>query len=175
MASETKKSRTSRRFRVIAGSTAAVMIGSGVAIAFWTTTGAGKGTATAGALEKIEIVQDGAIEFLYPVKSPAKGDPALLDVKVTVTNPATSTAVATIETIAAKVVGVNPSAPVPPGDADGCPTDEFVVTPEPFAPFTLAPGATSAPVTVATIYLEDTGVNQNACQNATIDLEFTSP
>lgn len=175
MGSETKKSRTSRRFRVIAGSTAAVLVGSGVAIAFWTTTGTGTGSATAGALENITIAQDGAITGLFPVAgTPAQDDPGVFDVRVTVTNPAGSTSAATIESIATTVAAVTPGEV--PGDEDGeCPVSEFVVTPVAFAPFTVAPGATSAPVTVATIHLTDTGVNQNACQNATVDLAFASP
>ena len=62
-----RKIGSKKRFALIATTVAAVLVGSGVAVAYWTTTGSGTGTAATGTTSTVTVNQTGAaITGLYP-------------------------------------------------------------------------------------------------------------
>src|SRR4051812_26049757 len=56
----------SRKYGIVAGTVAAVLIGGGVAAAYWTTGGSGTGTAAAGTSANVTVAQTSTISNLYP-------------------------------------------------------------------------------------------------------------
>ena len=144
---------------ITVGVGAATLAVSGVAYAYWTTTGSGTGSATAGsdvAADKIQLSQVGTLTGFYP------GGPTQ-DVVVKATNPAA---------FSQKVGNVTVSV----ADAGGCLAANWAVVDSADALGILAAGATSAAAgqTVATIALTETGVNQDVCKGVAPVLTFTS-
>jgi hypothetical protein len=148
--------RLSRRTSIIAASTAAaVLIAGGAAVAYWTTTGSGTGTATAGTTAPVTIAQVGSVTGLYP------GGPAqTISFKVTNPNPGS----VTLSAVAVAVSGTS--------DA-GCTAADFtVVDPTDVAGPLVGGGNFTS--TTATIKMDNTASNQDACKSAAIDLTFAA-
>jgi hypothetical protein len=159
-----------RRYSLIAGTVAAVMVGTGIGVAYWTTTSdPAPATAAAGTAQKVTIAQIGTVTGLAPGGT-AQG------INVRVTNPATFPQRVTSITVTIDSVNLAPSPPS--GDIDGlCPASEFAITPGTptisLAPATtIAAGANADFLSAATIALTDTNQNQNACQGATVNLSL---
>ena len=132
---------------------------SGVAYAYWTTTGSGTGSATAGsdaAADAIELSQVGTLTGFYP------GGPAQ-DVMVKAHNPA----------LFSQSVG---NITVTVGGVTGCAASNWDVSEVADAIGVLASHADSAAagVKAATVALKETGANQDGCKGVTPVLTFTS-
>src|SRR6478609_11095472 len=111
-----RKIGSKKRFALIATTTAAVLIGSGVAVAYWTTTGSGTGSATTGTASTVTVNQTGAaITGLYP------GGPAV-QVPFNIVNGNVSGQY--ISTVALSVTNTTIAAVVQPG----CTSADFTVT-----------------------------------------------
>jgi hypothetical protein len=161
-----------RRFALIAGTVAAVMVGTGIGVAYWTTTSPPvQGSAEAGTVQQVTIAQ-----LNEPVTGLTPGGLARpIDVRITNT-PATFPQ--RVEFITVTIDSVTLASSPPSGDVDGlCPASEFEITPGtptiPLTPPTTISGGASADfLDAAQIALTDTGENQNACQGATVNLSL---
>jgi hypothetical protein len=132
---------------------------SGVAYAYWTTTGSGTGSATAGsdiAADKIQLTQVGTLTGFYPGSTPQS-------VRVKATNPAAFSQKDGNVTVSVAAVG-------------SCAADNWTVSDSGDSFGTLAAGATSAAEgqAVATIQLRESGANQDACKGVSPVLTFAS-
>lgn len=134
----------------IALATAALAVaGTGVAYAYWTTQGSGTGSASSGttvAADAIQLSQDVVVDGLYP------GGPAA-DIVVKATNPADFH----------QVVG---EVTVTPTYPTACPAANWTLVNAADAFGDLAPGASNT-LTVGTIALNETGLNQDLCKSVT--------
>lgn len=147
------KKMTRKGFVVMGAAASTLVIGGGVAFAYWTSSGSGTGSAAAGTTTSVDITQTGAIEGLYP-----GGDP--VDITVDISNP--DSAAVTLFALATTVTGTNDP---------GCTAADFVID-DTWAGGTVA-GNGSLSVTVGTIQMLDrAGVDQNGCKGAAIDLAF---
>jgi hypothetical protein len=154
-----------KRFRtktvaIVAGITLA-LAGGGVAFAYWTSTGSGTGSATTGQSAAFTIVAD------TPVGTIAPGSPGQM-VGFTVTNPGPG--VQRLAAVNVAIAGPTGTPWVPP---TGCLLADYTasITTAP-TPGTIAVNGTRTGT--ATVSLANTGVNQDACQNATVPLYFTA-
>lgn len=153
------RSRKSVTLIVAAGLTVA---GTGVAFAYWTATGTGEGTATTGAIVGFTIAS-----------SPAQGGPltpggASETVAFTVTNPSTN--VQTLGTVAVAIANADGS----PWEAvAGCTSADYAVTVT-TAPATGDVAAKASVNGTATVSMNETGLNQDACQGADVPLYFST-
>jgi hypothetical protein len=132
---------------------------SGVAYAYWTTTGAGTGSATAGTSavgDKIELTQVGTLTGFYPGSTPQS-------VMVKAHNPAAFSQKVGNVTVTVAAVGQ-------------CAADNWTVSDSGDSFGTLAAGDTSAAEgqAVATIQLRESGANQDACKGVSPTLTFAS-
>jgi hypothetical protein len=144
-----------KTFAVVASATAAILVGGGVAVAYWTTTGAGTGTATAGTTSALLVTQTTSPTGLYP------GGPAS-NLSISVNNP--GSAAARIALLAA-----TPTAT----DKVGCDPGDFDVVVSGISATTIAPLATQAFSNVATVALRETGANQDACKDAVVTISYS--
>jgi hypothetical protein len=162
-----------KRFGLIAATVAAVLVGGGVAVAFWTTTGDGTGTADVGTAGTVTITQDGpAITDLFPSDDVADAQ----DINFTINNGnAGPLRVSTVTISIASITG---------GGTDGtkpvCTAADFILEPSGGVvtiDADVAPGSTPYPsgVTGATIRMDNTALNQDNCQGATVNLAFDTP
>ena len=153
----------SMKTKLIAVGVGAATLGlSGVAYAYWTTSGSGTGSATAGsdvAADKIALAQVGSISGFYP-------GGAAQNIVVKAHNPA-----AFSQKVGEVTVTVADS-----GVAGGCTASNWQITNVADSFGILAAGGDSDPAgqTVATIALKETGVNQDVCKGVTPVLTFTS-
>jgi hypothetical protein len=150
--------RTSTKITALIGSGVLVVATAGAAFAYWTTTGSGTGTATAG-------TNAGAVALVIAQPTPNTGfvpGGAAQDVNVTVANNAT---------YSQSVGSIAASATYP----DLCLAANWTLTPVANTGATLAAGATSSAIKVATIALKDLGVstNQDGCKGAQVTFAFT--
>jgi hypothetical protein len=144
-----------KTFAIVASATAAVLVGGGVAVAYWTTTGAGTGTATAGTTAAFTVTQTNSPTGLYP------GGPAQ-NLSISVTNPGTSAA--QITTLTATPTST---------DKPGCAAGDFDVVVSDIPDTMIPPAATTPFLNVATVALKETGVPQDACKNAVVTISYT--
>lgn len=143
------------RSGVIAGATVlALAAGGGVAYAYWTSNGTGTGTAAAGSTAKVTFAQTGTITGLYP-NGPAQ------DVIVKIANPDVSDV--TLSTVGAAVQDTSDG---------GCTASDFKVVDAGWNG--VIPGSGSKTATIATIQMIDTGLDQNSCKGATVNLVFNA-
>jgi hypothetical protein len=145
-----------RRYAVVAGVTAAALIGGGVAIAYWTTTGSGSGAAATGTSTLVTVAQDNAVSGLYP------GGPDQ-ELDFTVTNPGPAEQYVT--DVAISVSGTsNP----------GCTAADFDVTQPTVADGDLVVGDTAfeGASTGAAIRMINSASNQDACKGVTVSLAY---
>jgi hypothetical protein len=153
--------RNSKRIKIVAGGTA-VLMGGGIAFAYWTTSGAGTGSATAGSDTGVTIAQLGSTSGLVP------GGPAQ-PIDFTITNPATfNQFVTSVEVSITDVVGGDDSA------LPECTADDFTVVQPDAISEDLTPGAHGYAVSGATIALKNLATNQDNCKDAVVSLAFNA-
>jgi len=148
--------RTYPKLTVAIAAGAAVVASAGAAYAYWTTQGSGSGSATSGttaSTDAIRLTQDTPITGLYP------GGPAA-NIVVKATNPAAFR----------QVVG---EVTISPAFPEACPAANWTLVNAADEFGNLAPGADRT-LTVGTIALNETGVNQDACKSVTPTFAFSS-
>jgi len=142
----------SKKTYIIAGAAAAaIAVGGGAAYAFWTNSGSGDGSATT----------DHTNQFLVTVDNLTNGDlsPNGPSDHVTFTVKNVDSGAESIASAVATVSGTNKV---------GCTSADFNITGTTVTTGTIASGATVNGS--FDIQMIDTGVNQDACQNATVNL-----
>ena len=149
------------------GIAAAVVVALAVtagAIAYWTTTGSGTGSATTGTNQAVTISQVGTVSGLYP------GGPNQ-DVNFKITNPAAGNQY--VSTVTATISSVVKATGAPAGT---CAAADYTVTQAGTAVNQDLPtGDTSfASPKVPTIKMVNSASNQDACKNVKVNLTFTS-
>ena len=150
--------KTKRGTLLVASLATALLVGGGVAFAYWTTTGSGTGSAAAGTSSAVVVTQTNTVTGLYP------GGPAQ-DINLNIAN--SNSAAQRLETVAVSVSSTS--------DA-GCTAADFTVTDATIAA-EVPSGSTNAyagATTGATIKMKNTGSSQDACKNATINLAFNA-
>jgi hypothetical protein len=136
-----------KRLGAIAGVTAVALVGGGLAVAYWTTTGTGTGTGTVGTDTAVTVTQTSSVSGLVP------GGPAQ-DLDFDVLNPAAGP-----QTINAVNISVSTT-------AVGCDVNDFtIVQPNLGGAVQIAAGGTYSNST-ATVALQNTSANQDACKLA---------
>lgn len=150
--------KTKRGTLLVASLATALLVGGGVAFAYWTTTGSGTGSAAAGTSSPVVVTQTNTVTGLYP------GGPAQnIDLNIANSNAAK-------QYLAKVAVSVGSTS-----DA-GCTAADFTVTQAtigaevPVGDTNAYAGATTG----ATIKMNNTGASQDACKNATINLAFSA-
>jgi len=144
-----------KRFALIATTVAAVFVGGGIAVAYWTTTGSGSGSAATGDSSTVTVTQTNTIDGLYP------GGPAQ-DIDLHISN--ANASAQHIDTVAITVSGTSDP---------GCTDADFTVTDATIGDDVASGGDDYAgSATGATIAMNETGVSQDDCKNATVDLAF---
>jgi len=146
-----------KRLAAVAATVAAVLIGGGVATAYWTTTGSGSDSAS---------ISAGTGTLTYTASSPITGlfPGAEVDFDVDVNN--TTGSPIQVGTVDISVTDVT-------GEASGvCNPADFVV--DDIVLGANVPAGTSTLTTGSTITMTNTNANQNACKGATVVLGFSS-
>jgi hypothetical protein len=151
---------TGKRALIALGSTCALVI-AGVAIAYFTTTGSGTGTATVGSSSAVTLHAT-VSSTLYPGASSP--------VNFTVDNPSSgSQRVGSISLASVSVdAGHSSCSTVTTGG-----NPDFAM-PAVAVNKTFAPGNGLSVTPTGTLTMNDTGVNQDACQGATLTLHLTN-
>lgn len=151
-----------RRRTALLAAIGAVVIGSGIgAYAYWTATGTGQGTATTGAAQNFRIFTSDPVgdpltpggpsqQVDFTVENPGTGSELLSNITVYVGNP-DGTAWTSVPGCSAADYTVG-SVVVPYGEIAGS-------------------GQVAGSVTIA---MNNTSLNQDACQNVTVPLYFTT-
>jgi hypothetical protein len=154
------------RTKIAIGATlgAAVLGGGGMlAFAYFTSTGTGTGTAGVGTSTNVTIAQVGTVTGLVP-NGPAQ------TINYKVTNPGSgSEYVNQVTVTAASISGAGTATGT---GVDACTAALFHITQGPAIATDIAAG--SSATGTATISLPDDGNNQNNCENATVNLSFSS-
>ena len=153
--------RMRKKLVIAAGAVGGLAIGS-AAFAFFTTGGAGTGTATVGTSTNVTLELDGAVPALLP------GAPAPIGIRVTNPAGAASQTVTAITMAVSGVAQINPNAPGP-----ACTVDDFAVSsPSLASPRSLAAGQSA--VFSGTLELRNLATNQDNCMGASVSLSFTA-
>ncbi len=154
------------RTKIAVGATlgAAVLGGGGMlAFAYFTSTGSGTGTAGVGTSTNVTIAQQGTVTGLVP------GGPAQT-INYKVTNPGSGSEY--VNQVTVSVASISGAGSATGTGVDACTPSLFHITQGPAIASDLA-GGTSATGT-ASITFPDDGNNQNNCENATVNLSFSS-
>jgi len=148
---------------IIAGAAIAGLASTGVAYAYWTTTGGGSGTAGTGTSQAVTMDQVGSISGLTPDSAPQ-------NVNFSITNPATTNQY--IASVTVTKSGL--TAPL----ADGthpCTLLDFSLTQPTVVPGDLTSGAHTFSANGSTLQLvNNPSANQDGCKGATVSLTFTA-
>ena len=146
--------------KLIVGGIAAAVIaaGAGTALAYWTTSGSGTGSASTGTSHAVTIDQVGTITNLTP-GSPAQA----VDFKIT--NPDT-----TNQFISSVVVSYT----VTPATGNTCDADNFTLVQPNAINADLTPGAHTYAPSGASLALKNLPTNQDGCKGATVNLAFNA-
>jgi hypothetical protein len=145
------------RKRTVVLSAIAVLAIAGAAIAYWTTTGSGVGSAQTGTTSNVIVHQVGSPTNLYP-----GGPTQPLDFNIE--NPGTVDQ--RVNQVTAVVTNTN---------AAGCANNNYTIAGSPkLTGDIITHGATSATYTGITIKMDETGVDQNACKNANLTIAFSA-
>jgi len=164
---------TKRRIGIIATSVAAVLIGGGVAVAYWTSSGTGSGSAPVGTTTALTIstatttdnsVTPAVAHPLYPGAS--------TPIYFTVTN--SDASAVNLTDVAVTVASVTQTQPSTVGT---CQPGDFTVNHNPPAALvTVAGGATVTQSAFGSyaLVMTNTGVSQDACKGATVVLATTA-
>jgi hypothetical protein len=156
---------TTRRIVIVGATVGAVLLTGGVAFAFWSSTGT-----TAGAAEVAPSVTDQLVveqTGVDPTDLRPGGTPQVITAKVD--NPSGTDVFLTDVTVT--VADVIEAA----GVTDVCELDDFAIADNTdYDGELIVAGGTSGDEGVATIQLEETGVNQDACKGASVVLSLTA-
>ena len=158
--------RLTRTGYIVAGTTAgAVLLGGGVAYAYWTSSSSSTGAAAVGTTSDLTVTQPAGSEItgLYP-------DGPSQPVTVRVANP--NSAAITLHDVLVTVTGTEKPAGTP---NLGCTASDFSVTDVIAYTGESIPGlGSTASIVPKRIQLVDTGLDQNACKGATVLLSFST-
>jgi hypothetical protein len=158
-----------KRYGLVAATVAAVLVGGGIAVAFWTTAGTGAGSAGVGTTQNVTITQDGTVSGLFPSDDVADAQP----IDFTITNPNAGPVRITTVTLdvlsVTEVPGGNPA--LPP-----CTAADFEVVGAALDQ-DIPPGPTAfvGTTTGASIRMVNTDANQDRCKGASVAISFTTP
>ena len=150
------KRNTRNSYVLMAAGAAALLLGGGVAFAFWTSSGTGTGTAAAATTDSVDISQVGSITGLYP------GGPGET-ISIEIANPNDSAV--SIGDVTAEVTST---------DKPGCSADDFAISGPVFGGGTIAGGATQGASGASISMVNDLARNQDACKGALVSLGFTA-
>jgi hypothetical protein len=150
-----------RKKRIIGTTAALVAIGGGAAFAYWTATGTGNATTTAGT------------ESNFTIASSVAGDPLspngpIQTATFTVTNPGTG--VQKLTNVAVTVAGTDGTVWT---EVAGCSALDFAVG-KPSFTATEIPAKGTVTGTVTLQMVDRPGVNQDGCKGATVPLHFAA-
>ena len=154
---------------IIAGAAIAGLASTGVAYAYWTTTGSGAGEAStnAGVTDVVEFSQTLAETDLqlYPGQDPQT-------IAGTVTNPVSNPQSVYVNTVDATISGVTPTAAgILLG---GCDDTNYVIAGTPMSVATDLASGDAMAFSGQTIQFVNKTTPQDGCKNATVHLTFTS-
>jgi hypothetical protein len=146
---------------LVIGVAAGLTLGiAGAALAYWTTSGSGSGTAATAS-------SNGTLALNVSVAGPALTPGGSAAVTITATNSGTTDLyVTTVSFASLSVDSTHATA--------GCLATDYSVGTVATTPTNVLAGTTSGTVATATLSMADTALNQDACQGATITLNFTS-
>jgi hypothetical protein len=150
--------KTKRGTLLVASLATALLVGGGVAFAYWTTTGSGTGSAAAGDSSPVTVTQTNTVTGLYP-----GGSAQNIDLNIANSNAAAQR----LETVAVSVSSTSNA---------GCTAADFTVTDATIGA-EVPSGATNAyagATTGATIKMNNAATSQDACKNVTINLAFNA-
>jgi hypothetical protein len=143
---------------------AAVIGGGGMlAFAYFTSTGSGTGTAGVGSSTNVTIAQTNTVSGLVP-NGPAQ------TINYKVTNPGNGSEY--VNQVTVSVASISGAGSATGTGIDACTPALFHITQG--SPIATDIPATGSATGTATISLPDDGNNQNNCQNATVNLSFSS-
>ena len=154
-----------KRLAVVSSTLAVVLVGGGLAIAFWTTTGTGTGSGAVGTSTPVTVTQDSTVADLVP------GGPAD-NLDFTIDNPGDGPQ--TINSVVVSISNVSQA---------GCTAADFAITqPDLGGAVELAVGDTSFTAgdgsggpadTGASVSMVNSASNQNACKGAALEFTYT--
>ena len=146
------------------GVAAAMTVGiAGGAFAYFTSTGAGTGSATVGVSSALDIAQTGSVTALVP-DSPAQA------IHYTVTNNTSAAEkVGSVTVSISSITGAGTNNTI-----EACTPSLFTLTQDSALNATIAAGNNVSDNGLASIRLTDDGNNQDNCQGATVHLAFSS-
>jgi hypothetical protein len=161
-----ERRRSRRRAMVVVVPTLAGVFIAGTAFAYWTTSGSGSGTSATGTTQAVTVTQTGT--------NPSGMSPGGADqgISCKITTPKASG-----QYVSSVTIAVGAITKISDGTAaSGCTSGDFAIT-QPSAINTNVPsGDTPYPSsgTGAAIHMQETGNNQNGCQNVNVALTFTA-
>lgn len=154
-----------KRLAFISGGLAVALVGGGLAVAYWTTTGTGTGAGAVGTSTAVTVTQDSTVSGLVP------GGPAD-DLDFTITNPGDGPQ--TINSVTVSISGITSSG--------SCTVADFAITQPTLGPVELAVGANTvtsgaggsfANTGAKVSMINRAAVNQNGCKGATLEFTYT--
>ena len=147
--------------RTVAAGTVAALAVSGVALAYWTTTGSGTGTAATGDVVPVVVNQTSAITGLAPGAAPVA-------LSGNFNNP--NGGAVYIGSVTATVARVSQAA----GAVGTCSADDYVITGTAPVNAEVAPGNEQGSWSGLKLAFNNKGaVNQDGCKGATVSLSYT--
>lgn len=150
----------SKRTLAVFAAVLLVIVGAGVAFAYWTAGGAGTGTATTGTSTALVVNQTSVVTGMGP-------DVAAQNLEGTFTNNGTTSA--HVDSLTAEIGAIT-------GGDGVCTADNYVITGSPMTvnadiPPTGAPAGAWNGATIA--FVNDLNVNQDGCKNASVAIVYT--
>lgn len=154
---------TKKRLTIILVTAAVLVVGGGVAFAYWTSTGTGTGAATTGTSTAFVVTSSA------PTGGPlTPGGPAQT-VAFNVNNP--SSGIQNLASVTVTIAeGVVAGVPTPWDDVPGCSAADYTIGTPDFDPGDIPAGGDLAGT--VTITMNNLGSNQDACKGATVPLLF---
>lgn len=158
------QSSTKKRVAAVAGTLAVALVGGGLAIAYWTTTGTGTGAGAVGTDTPVTVTQDSTVAGLVPggpadvldftVDNNAAGPQTITDVDIAITDVSAVGCTAADFTVTQPNIGASVALPV--GNTE----------------FTSGAGGDVAN-TGAQVSMINSASNQDACKGATLEFTYT--
>jgi hypothetical protein len=150
----------------VIAATAVVALGGTAAMAYWTETGSGSGSAATGTTHPIEVFQTSAVSGLFPA-----GTAQALSGDFINTNPSA----VHLTTVTGSVVDVTEAT----GVTGTCNPADFVIGGTGVVAGSSVPASATATTHVGswsglTVAMTDSGANQDACKNATLVISYSA-
>ena len=147
---------------IIAGAAIAGLASTGVAYAYWTTTGTGSGTAGTGTTLNVTVNQLTSPSALSPGTSgPLTGNITNHDAAA---SPSITSVTAVVDTFKVLGDGVNPP----------CTQADFAITGSTGSVGVVPGGATANPWSDLTLSMVDGGANQDNCKSVSVPITYTA-